>query len=330
MAAMNTANGMCGLVWINGVNFKNLREAGNAYGPWADIVPNSVNFDFESTAIKYDKGVPTEGYEFPYNTAQSVFIWSGAPEAQPLSVNEIKRWLENEGKGKFAYANVTDFTGSLFVRTIFHALAGGAEVFTSPLTANAAMEARYMQKSPAVWQFLNDIKPYLYQDPATGGAIYPQTHAEVQQLMWSNLTLLDCAYDVNLAGRQIDLGNLPPHTVAYVLEGQPGTIANTNYVAIPINAQSRAASMAVGNFIGSLEAMFTRNEPEGWGALQSYNPKVPHIEGAGWNTAFNYLENHVSPAYPSVEKLAEFRLGELHSTYVERIEADWHTFVGFA
>ena len=64
------AAGSVDLIWINGNNFKNLKTDGNAYGPWANLVPNSKNFDFSSPSIKNDFGFATEGYEMPYNQAQ--------------------------------------------------------------------------------------------------------------------------------------------------------------------------------------------------------------------------------------------------------------------
>ena len=39
---------------------------------------------------------------------------------------------------------------------------------------------------------------------------------------------------------------------------ETGTIANTNFVAIPVNSQNKAAAIVVGNVIASMEAIFTR------------------------------------------------------------------------
>ena len=55
--------GSVDLVWINGENFYNASLAGNLYGPWSQKTPNAVNFDWSSTAIAYDFGHPTNGYE---------------------------------------------------------------------------------------------------------------------------------------------------------------------------------------------------------------------------------------------------------------------------
>ena len=70
VTANPSADGSVDLIWINGNNFKNLKTDGNAYGPWANLVPNSKNFDFSSPSVKYDFGLATEGYEMPYNQAQ--------------------------------------------------------------------------------------------------------------------------------------------------------------------------------------------------------------------------------------------------------------------
>lgn len=48
-------------------------------------------------------------------------------------------------------------------------------------------------------------------------------------------------------------------TKSYVLS--EGTIANTNFVAIAANSPNKAAAMVVGNYIGKIEAAFTRTPP---------------------------------------------------------------------
>ena len=42
-----------------------------------------------------------------------------------------------------------------------------------------------------------------------------------------------------------------------------GTLANTNYVAIPYNAGHKNAALLVADTIASLDAMFSRRDPAG-------------------------------------------------------------------
>ena len=322
VAAGNTDNGSCDLVWINGVNFANLKKAGHAYGPWADRVPNSQNFDFGSAAIATDKGTPTEGLEMPYNTAQSVFIYNKVHVAQPpKDVPAIVAWAK-ANPGKFTYSQATDFTGAMVVRTFFYHYAG---VNADPAAWSGPLdEAKYAAVAPKVWAALNELEPYLWKDPATGKQAYPASHETVRGLFAKGDVWLEAAYDPNLAAQQI-LNNkwAEDSAQSYVLS--TGNIMNTNYVAIPTNSGSKAAAMVVGNFIAHVEAMFRRTQPDVWGALQSFDPTAPHIANSGWISAFDYIDTHA--ATPPVTELATHRLPELDQSYVQRIEEDWEKFV---
>jgi putative thiamine transport system substrate-binding protein len=74
--AGNTHNGSVGLVWTNGPDFYAERHQNLLYGPFATQLPNSPNFNFSNPGIAFDFGQPTEGFEFPYNGAQIVFIYN--------------------------------------------------------------------------------------------------------------------------------------------------------------------------------------------------------------------------------------------------------------
>merc|ERR1711988_792855 len=100
--------------------------------------------------------------------------------------------------------------------------------------------------------------------------------------------------------------------------GTSGTIANTNFVAIPKNAPNKAAALVAANVIGSGQAMLSRSRPHVWGALQGFDPSKLSDEQL---RVFNKVDVH--PAAPSESDL----LGELDAAYVRRIEADWVTFV---
>ena len=50
--------------------------------------------------------------------------------------------------------------------------------------------------------------------------------------------------------------------MAYVLK--TGTIANTNFMAIGVNAKNKMAALVTANHMASAPAMFTRRQPERW------------------------------------------------------------------
>ena len=57
-AAGVTEDGSVDLVWINGENFKTLRQADLVYGPFAQALPNSRYVNWSDPAIAFDFGLP--------------------------------------------------------------------------------------------------------------------------------------------------------------------------------------------------------------------------------------------------------------------------------
>lgn len=160
-------------------------------GPWSKKIPNAVNFDFTDPAIAYDGGVPINGMEMPYNGAQVVFIYNTKFINSTSFINTIQNignWVK-KNPGKFTYAapyvsdSVYDFTGSVFVRHVFYALAGPYTDFL--LSGPAVNEALYEARVTPVWQWLRSIEPYLYTNNKTylgNFKTYPTTNAAVDAL----------------------------------------------------------------------------------------------------------------------------------------------------
>ena len=130
----------------------------------------------------------------------------------------------------------------------------------------------------------------------------------------------EVSYNRNEAAQKIIAGTWPATSQAYVLSS--GTIANTNFVGIPKIAPNKPGAMVAANVISSGQGMLQRTRPHVWGALQSYSPAALTTQQ---QAMFDRIDTH--PAAPSEQELAAARLGELESSYISRIEADWVTYV---
>ena len=76
--------GTMDLLWINGENFKNARQAEVLLGPFADKLPHFQQYcDPEKSA--HDFGFPVDGYEAPYGRAQFVFEYDQARRASTVT-----------------------------------------------------------------------------------------------------------------------------------------------------------------------------------------------------------------------------------------------------
>ena len=81
--AGNDADGSVDLMWINGENFRTMREADLLYGPWSELVPTSRYINWDDKSIAMDFGYPVEGYELPYGSAQFVMGYHSDKVTEP-------------------------------------------------------------------------------------------------------------------------------------------------------------------------------------------------------------------------------------------------------
>jgi hypothetical protein len=158
-SSSNMNNGAYDIVWINGLNFYNMKTDNLLYGPFSDRIPSSANFNFQEDTLAYDFKVPTSGYEMPYGFAYNIFIYSvsstAAAASTPLSssqvntVLKIATWIQTIGSGMFTYAapakmvnNVVvedNYDGAAFLKQAFYevAAAGSDASFCSTYFASA-------------------------------------------------------------------------------------------------------------------------------------------------------------------------------------------------
>ena len=60
LAAGRQTDGSVDLMWVNGENFRNLKQANLLYGPWAESLPNWGLVDLNKP-VRSDFSVPTAG-----------------------------------------------------------------------------------------------------------------------------------------------------------------------------------------------------------------------------------------------------------------------------
>jgi len=92
-------------------------------------------------------------------------------------------------------------------------------------------------------------------------------------------------------------------------------------MAIATNAKNKLAALVTANYMASAPAMFTRRQPERWGAIQAYNPSASFLSTGGWKAAFDYLKTY--PQTPSAADLRASALTELVALYSTTFNNDW-------
>lgn len=299
--------GSVDLVWVNGENFRSMREADLLFGPYANRLPNIDLVDTGDPTVANDFGYPVDGFESPYGSAQMVMVYDEARVPSPPSTIEaLLDWIR-EHPGRFTYPAPPDFTGSAFVRHLFYHAAGGYERLLGAFDQEAFDEV-----APGAWELMNEIEPYLWR----AGRTYPETSTQQQNLFANSEIDFDMSYNPAGAANLVSQGRYPESTRTFVFDS--GTIGNTHYVAIPYNATHKAAALVAANLLLEPATQFEKAQPSVWGDLPVVRiDRLP----AGWQDRFASI-----PRPPSVlptEVLQAHRVPELQSTWLEAIERGW-------
>jgi putative spermidine/putrescine transport system substrate-binding protein len=303
--------GTVDLVWVNGENFRTMRQGDLLYGRWSQFLPHTAYVNWDDPSVANDFGFPVDGYESPYGKAQFVMIYNSAhlPDP-PRTIPDLVAWIK-ANPGQFTYAAPPDFTGSAFVRHVCYHAAGGYERLLGEFD-----QAVFDQAAAACWELLNDIEPFLWRE----GQTYPETHARMIDLFANGEISFDMAYNPAEASSLVENGRYPTTTRTFVFD--TGTIANTHYVAIPYNSPHKAAAMVVANFLLSPEAQLSKAQPANWGDLPVLDPALLPAE---WQAQFDAIPRGVATL--STEELAAARLPELQAPWLVAFEQGWEEAV---
>jgi putative spermidine/putrescine transport system substrate-binding protein len=305
--AGNLDAGTVDLIWINGENFRTLKQGDLAYCGYTEALPNNALINWDNPAIANDFGTPVDGCEVPWNKAQFAFAYDSAKmPAPPADMAALLDWIR-ANPGQFTYPAPPDFNGSVFVRHVFYHAAGGADALLGPFD-----QPKFDEVATKTWAILNDLKPYLWRE----GATYPSTIAQLNDLYSNGEVAMTFDYDASQFGLGVQAGKYPETTRSYGLAD--GTIGNTNYTAIPFNSPNIAAAMVAQNLMLSAEAQLEKARPEVWGA-------APVIElgrlDADARAGFDALVSH--PSVVPAEELGRAALPELQADWIAAIEAGW-------
>lgn len=297
-------NGELDLVWINGETFYQLRQIDGLYGPFVSKLPNSQFIDFENPFIKYDFQQPINGYEVPWGNVQFTMIYDSARVKNPPKTRKALEIYLQKHPGTFTIAN--DFSGMTFLKSLLIGIAGKGTL------SGTFNESAYKKYSKQLWSYINRIKPYFWKE----GETFPPNVASMHQLFVNgelNFTMSNNDTEVD---NKILEGFFPESARAYVLRG--GTIQNSHYLGIPVNATHKAASMVVCNFLISPEAQYRKARPDVWGdGTILAKQKLPK----NWQQKFAELPRRKYS--PSRDSLQSHALQELAPEYMIRLYEDF-------
>jgi putative spermidine/putrescine transport system substrate-binding protein len=240
------------LVWINGETFYQLRKMHALYGPFTHRLPHNKYIDWKNRFIAVDFQQPVDGYECPWGNVQLTLIYNSQSIAEPpRSLEALAKWIQRH-PGRFTFDN--SFTGMTFLKSLLYEFAGGKDSLDGPFD-----EAKYLDASAKLWVWLRDLQPHFWRN----GETFPDSVAQLHQLFSNNEVDFTMSNNDGEVDNKVHQGILPEFARAYVLDS--GTIRNSHYLGIPVNAPNKAAAMVVANFLISPEAQLQKAMPDVWG-----------------------------------------------------------------
>jgi putative thiamine transport system substrate-binding protein len=301
MAAGRTRDGSVDLMWVNGENFRNLKNGGLLFGPWAQSLPNWGLVDLNKP-VRSDFSVPTEGYESPWGTAQFTFMADSAKTPSPPRSAADLLLFAKANPGRVSYPRPPDFHGTTFVKQLLLELTANRAVLQQPASA-----AAFASATQPLWAYLDQLHPSLWRN----GKTFAASAAEMHRMLGDGELKLSVTFNPNEAANLIASKQLPASVTSFGFKG--GTIGNVHFVAIPVNARAKAGAQVFANFLLSAEAQTHKADIAVWGdgTVLDIDKLAPGAQARIRSTAPGAL----AEAVPT--------LAEPHASWVQALEAEW-------
>lgn len=300
-----TSGGDIDLIWINGENFRTMKQGDLLYGPFTDVLPAMQYYDLTNPAVLNDFGLPIDGFEAPYTGSYYVMAAnSDRISDPPQDFEELLAWAE-ANPGRFAYVAPPAFDGSRFLLTALYGTTGGYEQYAGP----EFKESLWNERSPLIAEYLKRLEPHLWR----GGETYPPTQTRLQELFANGEIWMMPAFISSIA-EGLAAGQLPASTQAFALPGI--SLNDPSFTAIPINASNPAGAMVLANILSSPEGQLQKFKPDVWGdpPLLDVQKVPPELQQGFAATEANYgipLKDLTQNTVPVVNAEYTTRLEEL-------------------
>ena len=297
------------VVWINGETFYQLRQVNALLGPFVDKLPNARLLDLQNPFINTDFQQPVAGMECPWGNVQFTFIYDSAHVASPpRSFGELPAFLKAH-PGQFTIPN--EFTGMTLLKSWMIALSGNPALFQGKFN-----EAVYAKWSAALWQQINESRPYFWKQ----GRTFPEQLAPLHQLFANGEVAFTFSNNDAEVDNKVNQGIFPATARAYV--PAPGTIQNSHYLGLVRGARHPEAAMLVINFLISPEAQLKKMDPNVWGDHTVLH--LPTLPARQRESFERLLSRRYAPRRTTIQNLA---LPEPDPEYMIRLFKDFRTYV---
>lgn len=296
--AGRSRGGSIDLLWINGENFRTLKQANLLRSDWAEKLPNWRYVDTRKP-VREDFSLATDGAESPWGSAQLTFIARRSQLAQPPDSAQALLAFATAHPGSVTYPRPPDFTGTAFLEQLLVALTDRPEALRQP-----PQETSFAAVTAPLWAYLDRLHPLLWRQ----GRDFPLSPARMDAMLAQGTLQLSLTFNPLHAQQKAASGELPQDSYSFGFK--QGMLGNVHFVAIPANARATAGAQVVANFLLSPQAQLRKADPQIWGDPSVLDPeKLNDAQRA----AFYAVQPKATPPM----------LAEPHAAWVDALEQEW-------
>ena len=252
-AAGKNSGGSVDMVWINGENFKSMKDNQLLFGPFVDGLPSWQYVD-KTLPVDVDFSEPTDGLEAPWGVGQLVFIYDEETLNNPPSSYAEMLSYAKAFPNRLTYPRPPEFHGTSFIKSLLIELSNNDPVLQKPVTDEA-----FKTVTQPLWTYLDEFHTVAWR----GGKQFPGGTAETVQLLDDGQIDLAVTFNPNAVYSAQSSGNLAGSTKAYAMDA--GALSNIHFLAIPWNANASAGAQVAINFLLSPEAQSRKGDINIWG-----------------------------------------------------------------
>jgi putative thiamine transport system substrate-binding protein len=296
--------GTVDLVWINGENFLAMKREGLLFGPFAERLPAYAKVDVQGKpTTRIDFSEPVDGMEAPWGMAQLTFMADRKRTPQPpRNLAELQTFAKAH-PGRVTYPRPPNFHGTTFVKQLLVDVNANRDAFYKPVTPEAFAKA-----TAPLWAALDQLHPHLWR----AGKQFPQNAEAMRQMLADGELHLALTFNPNDAANEIAAKRLSDSVISYQFSS--GTIGNTHFVAIPVNASAPEGAQVFANFLLGAEAQARKADIALWG-----DPTVLALDKLSPAERARFA---AKPLPGQVEKSAP-AIPEPHGSWVDPLEKEW-------
>ena len=296
--------GTVDLVWINGENFLTMKREGLLFGPFAERLPAYAKVDVQGKpTTRIDFSEPVDGMEAPWGMAQLTFMADRKRTPKPpRSLAELQAFAK-ANPGRVSYPRPPNFHGTTFLKQLLLDSSEYRSAFYKPVAMDSFAKA-----TAPLWASLDQLHPHLWRS----GKQFPQNAEAMRQMLADGELHLALTFNPNDAANEIAAKRLSDSVTSYQFDS--GTIGNTHFVAIPVNASAPEGAQVFANFLLSAEAQARKADIAIWG-----DPTVLALDKLSPAERARFA---AKPLPGQVEKSAP-AIPEPHGSWVDPLEKEW-------